>query len=63
MKQSAEKMIQGPCLAIGDIDGGAVKRWNLAAPPNGALQLTLDPGAATAIASAAPASSAAELCC
>ncbi len=33
------------------------------APPNVALQLTLDPGAAPAIASAAPASSAAELCC
>ncbi len=34
-----------------------------AAPPNEALQLTLDPGAATAAAYAAPASSAAELCC
>ncbi len=32
-------------------------------PPNGALQLTLDPGAAPAAAYAAPASSAAELCC
>ncbi len=31
--------------------------------PNGALQLTLDPVAAAAIAYAAPASSAAELCC
>ena len=39
----------------------AASSWRVV--PNEALQLTLDPGAAPAIASAAPASSAAELCC